>query len=385
MTTTVSAVSSELDATGGWTSRDGRPGRYGVVFAGVWLVFLLDPLREAWHLAWSEGDRAAGWIGVLATLAFAASYIAVFVWVRATRRRLQARVPLPSALLALGALSALMLVMVLAIGQAGMAAIVYITVVGVLCLPTWWALGFTVLLAVVVEVTGRTVPGWTEQGGLTFAVCTSAFAMWGVSQLMLRNLDLLSAKEENARLAVADERNRFARDLHDILGHSLTVITVKAELANRLLDVDPSRARSELADLERLSRDALADVRRAVEGYRDLTLPGELARAREALRAADIEADLPNSTDEVPSELRELFAWTVREGVTNVIRHSRAHRCSIRLAADRVEVCDDGTGPAPDAERGHGLDGLRERAAALGAVLVTRTLEPGFALQVSVR
>jgi len=209
--------------------------------------------------------------------------------------------------------------------------------------------------------------------------------MWGVSQLMLRNLDLVRAREENARLAVVDERNRFARDLHDILGHSLTVITVKAELANRLLDVDPERARRELGDLERLSRDALVDVRRAVEGYRDLTLPGELARAREALRAADIEADLPNSTDEVPTELRELFAWTVREGVTNVIRHSRASRCSIRLTADHVEVCDDGSGPHSDAAPGHGLDGLRERAASLGAVLVARTLEPrGFALQVSV-
>ena len=210
--------------------------------------------------------------------------------------------------------------------------------------------------------------------------------MWGVNQLMARNLDLLQAREENAKLAVADERNRFARDLHDILGHSLTVITVKAELANRLLDVDPERARSELADLERLSRDALSDVRRAVEGYRDLTLPGELARAREALRAADIDAELPNSTDDVPTDLRELFAWTVREGVTNVIRHSGASRCTVRLEPDRVAVCDDGTGPGVRSTPGHGLDGLRERAAALGAVLVTRTLEPrGFELTVQVR
>ena len=230
------------------------------------------------------------------------------------------------------------------------------------------------------------MPGWSDPAGLAFAVCTAAFAMWGVTQLMARNVDLLQAREENARLAVADERNRFARDLHDILGHSLTVITVKAELANRLLDVDPARARAELADLERLSRDALADVRRAVEGYRDLTLPGELARAREALRAADIDADLPNSTEEVPTELRELFAWTVREGVTNVIRHSHASRCTVRLAPGRV--CGHATtapGRSVRSPHGHGLDGLRERAAAAGAVLVTRTLQPrGFELSVSV-
>ena len=113
------------------------------------------------------------------------------------------------------------------------------------------------------------------------------------------------------------------------------MITVKAELAQKLLDVDLERARAEIADLERLSRDALTDVRRAVEGYRDITLPGELVRARVALRAAEIEAELPNSTDDVPSELRELFAWTVREGVTNVIRHSGAASCEVLPHADQ--------------------------------------------------
>ena len=165
-------------------------------------------------------------------------------------------------------------------------------------------------------------------------------------------------------LAVDNERSRFARDLHDILGHSLTVITVKAELAKKLMDVDPVRARAEVDDLERLARDALADVRRAVEGYRELTLPGELARARTALAAAEIEAELPNSTDDVPSDRRELFAWTIREGVTNVIRHSHAKRCVVvlhaRLRRDPRRRRRAGT-VRPS---GHGLTGLRERASA---------------------
>ena len=370
----------------GWPTREGRAGRFGLVFAAVWLVFLFDSLRAAWRIAWGERGVAAGWVGLVATVAFAAAYLAFFSWIRARRRRMQMRVPAREAWAMIGGLVVLLLVMVVSIGQEGTAAVVYVAVVGVMCLPARAALVCTAVLAAAVEVSGHLVPGWSQPGGLAFAVCTAAFAMWGVNQLMARNLDLLAAREENARLAVVDERNRFARDLHDILGHSLTVITVKAELAHRLLDVDPARARAELADLERLSRDALADVRRAVEGYRDLTLPGELARAREALRAAEIEADLPNSTDEVPSELRELFAWTVREGVTNVIRHSRASRCTVRLRPTAVEVRDDGTGPAPDARPGSGLDGLRERAAAAGAVLVTRTLEPrGFELAVSAR
>jgi two-component system sensor histidine kinase DesK len=161
------------------------------------------------------------------------------------------------------------------------------------------------------------------------------------------------------------------------------VITVKAELANRLIDVDADRAKVELADLERLSRDALADVRRAVEGYRELTLPGELARARTALSAAEIEADLPNSTDGVPSDARELFAWTVREGITNVIRHSGARRCTVSLGEREVEVRDDGRG-AETAGAGHGITGLRERAAVLGGTVVTQSLHPGFSLKVVV-
>jgi two-component system sensor histidine kinase DesK len=118
-----------------------------------------------------------------------------------------------------------------------------------------------------------------------------------------------------------------------------------------------------------------------VEGYRELSLPGEVARAKMALAAAEIEAVLPNSTEDVPSEMRELFAWTIREGVTNVIRHSNATRCEVVLHEDRVEVLDDGVGPQ-QVSAGHGLMGLRERAGAKGATVVTRVLEPGFSLSV---
>ena len=243
------------------------------------------------------------------------------------------------------------------------------------------------LIAVVAEVLATGIEGWESDFTLSFSICVAALATWGITQLMNRNVDLLLAREENARLAVEEERNRMARDLHDILGHSLTVITVKAELAGRLMDADPARARAEVADLERLSRDALVDVRRAVEGFRELTLPGELARAREALRSAGIEADLPGSAEDVPSDMREVFAWAVREGVTNVIRHSGATRCTVRLAPERVEVLDNGSGASVDAIRpdrgGHGLAGLRERATAVGATLLTRTVEPqGFSMAI---
>ena len=173
----------------GWPTHEGRAGRFGVVFAAVWLVFLFDSLRAAWRIAWGEGHEAAGWVGLVATVVFAATYLVFFSWIRARRRRLQMRVPAREAGAMLAVLVALMLVMVAAIGQEGTAAVVYVAVVGVMCLPTRAALAFTAVLAAAVEVSGHLVPGWSSPAGLTFAVCTAAFAIWGVNQLMARNLD----------------------------------------------------------------------------------------------------------------------------------------------------------------------------------------------------
>jgi two-component system sensor histidine kinase DesK len=359
----------------------GFAARRGALFAAIWLFFLIEPLR----VGWVHRDSIEGVLGIVATLAFGTVYMLSWLMLRRGRAQLVVRPATQVSVAWFGMLVALGLAMVLTLGEIGTTAAVYVAVAAVMFFPLRVALALVLLDAALVVVLGETVSGWDSGVGLAFAVCASSVAIFGIQQMMLRNIALVAAHEENAELAVENERTRFARDLHDILGHSLTVITVKAELAQRLLDVDPGRARAELADLERLSRDALSDVRRAVEGYRDLTLPGELTRARTALAAAGLEAHLPHAIDEVPTELRELFAWTVREGVTNVIRHSGATRCSVRLGPTGVEVCDDGSGPVASGG-GHGLDGLRERATAAGAVLVTRTREPrGFELSVLAR
>jgi two-component system, NarL family, sensor histidine kinase DesK len=365
------------------------PRRWGLVFAGIWLFYLLSPLSEAWQ----QRGHVRGWIGIVATLLFAALYLTVFVLMRWRRVGAPFRTPVRAShgvALVVGQL-ALGVTMCVAIGQKGDAAAVYIAVTCVMCLQTRWAWLAATTVALGTYAATIWLPGWERDDGILFGTLVATLAIWGISQAINRNVEVLAVREENARLALDDERNRFARDLHDILGHSLTVITVKAELANRLIDVDTERARTELADLERLSRDALADVRRAVEGYRELTLPGELARARNALAAAEIEAELPNSTDDVPTHLRELFAWTVREGVTNVIRHSGATRCSVRLWPDAAEVADDGTGASAAhpgqafTHTGSGLVGLRERAEAVGGTVTTRADVPrGHVLRVAV-
>ncbi|WP_344732485.1 sensor histidine kinase [Nocardioides fonticola] len=359
----------------------GAAGRIGPLFATIWLFYLGDPI----HHAWQHRDQVAGVVGGVATVAFAAVYMTLWMRIRSDRTRLVRHPPASFSVPYLVALLGLGTTMVATLGESGMASVVYIAVATVIAVPARVSLPIVGVVTVAVLALGA-VEDWGSQASLAFGVVAAAAAMFGMRAVMSRNLALVAAEQENARLAVEHERTRFARDLHDILGHSLTVITVKAELAGRLLEQDSpearERARREVADLERLSRDALADVRRAVAGYRDLSLPGELARARMALEAAQIDAELPNSTDEVPSDLRELFAWTVREGVTNVIRHSGARRCRIDLDADRVRVSDDGAGPEPAADAGSGLAGLRERAAAVGATVVTRALEPGFALEV---
>jgi len=351
--------------------------RRGWLFAAIWLFFLVEPLR----VGWAHRDSIEGVLGIAATVAFAVVYMLCWLRMRQGRAQLVARPPLLVAVGWFVGLLALGITMVLTLGQIGTTASVYVAVIAVMLFPLPVALLLVLLDAVLLVVLGETLQGWSSGVGLAFSVCAAALAVYGIQQMMLRNLALVSAQSENAELAVENERTRFARDLHDILGHSLTVITVKAELAQRLLDVDTERARAELADLERLSRDALSDVRRAVEGYRDLTLPGELTRARTALAAAGIEARLPTAIDDVPTELRELFAWSVREGVTNVLRHSQARTCTIELGSRRVEVRDDGRGSAESAS-GSGLVGLTERAAAAGATVSARDLEPGFSLVV---
>jgi two-component system sensor histidine kinase DesK len=200
-------------------------------------------------------------------------------------------------------------------------------------------------------------------------------------QVIHANQALAETRAELARLAAENERIRIARDLHDLLGHSLTTITVKAGLARKLGPADPDAAVAQITEVEDLCRRVLADVRAAVSGYREVTLASELARGRELLRASGITADLPAATEVADPAHQELFGWAVREGLTNVIRHSRARSCTVRVSASSVEIIDDGQGSADGP--GNGLSGLRERAAAAGGGVDAGPAQPkGWRLRV---
>ncbi|GAA1950314.1 sensor histidine kinase [Kitasatospora viridis] len=217
----------------------------------------------------------------------------------------------------------------------------------------------------------HTGPGYFQAMAIFFnCLVVAAFA-----EIASTNKALVTAQAEVERLAQEAERNRIARDLHDLLGHSLTAITVKSRLAQRLVAKDTALAQAEMAAVENLSRQALADVRAAVSGYREVTLAGELARGRELLRAAGVLADLPSATDVVAERERELFGWVLREGLTNVVRHARATRCTVTITADSIEIRDDGRATGDNAD-GKGLTGLRERVAAAGGAVLAGPLDP---------
>jgi two-component system, NarL family, sensor histidine kinase DesK len=232
------------------------------------------------------------------------------------------------------------------------------------------------------------IPSWHLSLAASFDTVTPVaipivgLVTYGFLRVIDGNHALAEARAELARLAAENERIRIARDLHDLLGHSLTTITVKAGLACRLGELDPPRALQEIAEVEDLARTSLADVRAAVSNYRDVTLTAELATGRELLRAAGITADLPRAVDVVGATNQELFGWVVREGITNVVRHAHASSCAVRLSASCVEIVDDGVGAA--APNGNGLTGLRERVAAAGGVVDAGPLMPrGWRLRVS--
>ena len=185
--------------------------------------------------------------------------------------------------------------------------------------------------------------------------------------------ELREAREEVARLAVSGERLRFARDLHDLLGHSLSLIVLKSELARRLLDRDAGAALREVQEIELVARQSLVEVREAVSGYRSQGLREEMDDARAALSAAGIDPVVRDTAGPLPPSSERVLGWAVREGVTNVVRHSGASRCEIDVrlldGAVVLEIRDDGQGPQPGSGTGSGLPGLAERMAMAGGTL----------------
>jgi two-component system, NarL family, sensor histidine kinase DesK len=274
-----------------------------------------------------------------------------------------------------------------------------------------WAflLIFTVIVAI---MTGPPRDAFISAlSSLVFAIVVMALAGVGATTLLIASAfglvsgiliashlrhsgivgEMVEARAAAERMAAAEERLRIAQELHDVLGHSLSLITLKSELASALAEKDPARAQREMREVEALARSAMADVRRTVAAERQPILSAELTDARHLLDAAGISLAVNGNDGDLPDDVAALFAWSVREGVTNVVRHSRARRCTISLMHDGeraiLTVVDDGAGSdTPGTRAGSGLTGLSERSERMGGTLAFETLpdDSGHSLTVSV-
>ncbi|MFJ8670862.1 sensor histidine kinase [Streptomyces sp. NPDC093589] len=340
-----------------------------VMWIVVWLIYFAGPVAELFGEHHSVATRVLGATGL--GLFVVTYFVVVFrhMW------RTQTRAGLYSAL-------AVMLVMstVLAwfLGPNWLVLFIFTSVASGVVLP-WEEARWTIPVATVLLLAvGMRFP--EIRGYYLFAyglpAMGSGYTMVGVQYLIRTTKELRAAREEVARLAANEERLRMARDLHDLLGHSLSLITLKSELAGRMLPGTPEAAAQQVADIERVSRQALVDVREAVTGYRRATLAVELAGARAALRTAGITATVDPALESgprgLPSDEEGALAWALREAVTNVVRHSGAPRCELLLTEEweaderrylRLAVLDDGAGPPRAQHDGNGLGGLRERLA----------------------
>ncbi|MFE6035935.1 sensor histidine kinase [Streptomyces sp. NPDC056452] len=352
--------------------RPGPPGPYALV---PWLLMGLGAFSNLW-----QGESPNPWVGGLGLLAFNSLYISVVFRGFDNNRR-----DTPTSYVLLAAMAAV--TFGLAIGYGG-SWLLFFPLLSLACgtilrgrrlVP---ALAFLAACAVAVTVWrgDHVSEPWTIGYG-TFLSGAVTAAILTLSETVT---ELRATRQELARTAVEKERLRFSRDLHDLLGHTLSVIVIKSEAARRLAPRDIDAALAQVTDIESVGRQALTEIREAVTGYREGSLATELDRARSALTAAGIEPVVRRSGPPLTSQTEALLGWVAREAVTNVVRHSGATRCVfvVESTPDRVRltVTDDGRGPGEvrgtRQAGGTGLKGLTERLAAAGG-----SLESGPAAQ----
>lgn len=328
----------------------------------LWLAYLIffyiQPVMD--HVGWKEWSLTA-----LATVIFLSLYFSLF-WLKR-----------PKALLHIAGMTILGLVFA-PMNSGASTFFIFAAAFTPFCVQSE-ALAVGVMAAIVglagLETWLFHLSGWFlfYAGGLSVVVGGSNvfFAQRNRALSQLRR-----ANEEIEHLAKVAERERIARDLHDVLGHTLSVITLKSELAGKLIDRDPERAGKEMREVEKISRQALHEVRDAIRGYRSQGLAAELAQAKATLETAGVAVQCDAATSlQLPAVQESVLSLAVREAVTNVMRHAQAHTCHMRLEQQngscRLEIADDGRGGAE--REGNGLRGMRERVEMLGGTLLRET------------
>ncbi|WP_311497622.1 sensor histidine kinase [uncultured Mobiluncus sp.] len=344
-----------------------------IIMSHVWLGFLYFPISQA--LTLPLGQKI---ISLILTTAFALAYVAAFSlsWRKPImgernfryfdgRHRLRKSDAVAFAVLVLTTL-----LQVAVLGPLNsLAFLPFIAAAAPFTLPQtvgYIAGALTVLTSFLIP---SFVPNGQEYFGL--AITTSAVFMFVAGITFFIGSSIESQRQAGTR-AILEERERVARDVHDVLGHTLTVIALKSELAGKLLERDPGRAHAELREITHLARESIEEVRQTVAGLKVQSLSEEITAASQALESAGIDLQREGSAwkdlDSIPAVNQAVFAWVIREATTNIIRHSAARRATIKLDRSSLTITDNGVGIPPDAA-GHGLEGLKARVEQVGGTL----------------
>ena len=354
--------SADLTASSSGSGRSGsRPWRlhrrHIVWDATVWVLFLALPIIQLLLGSFAWWERLLGLTGVL-------GFIAGYVWAFSTPDNRASSVGVPPI-----GLPTRVLLRELAVQ----------TFFTVLTLPAlgWWTVCFFPFFCSLIlfsTTLRRGIPTVVMATGLLVAASllwnTHPDSHWQVLGISLTEVPIVIARiavelqerrtAAERELALVSQREALGRDVHDILGHSLTVLTLKAEVARRLIEHDPAAASQELDEVITLARGALTDVRSTVTRLRSPDLASQVEATRTALSAAQIDMEMLGSAQDIPERQRALMAWALREATTNIVRHARATNVTVHLAPGMLRVSDDGVGLAGD-QPGNGLEGLRSR------------------------
>lgn len=350
-----------------WAARGARSehpkdpwARFGWLMAVIWLIFLMYPV-----FALIGSQAPLGWVvvGWLALVAFIALYVAGFMY-----GMRHGAIGGPVAARQWGTFGLLIVCALLSIPAEGGSALSFLPFIMSFASYGLTRLWHWITFAASVVVTALCV--FLLPGGLDYLSVLAIVVLLGVvntvsTWLIMRSVE---ADKLGLELATSEGREAVARDVHDLIGHSLTVVALKAQLVRRLMDTDPERAKAELADIEALTAEAIAGVRATVAGARATSLVEQLAASRDALRAADIELRTAGEPSALSPVQAITVSWVLREATTNVLRHSGARVVRVLIAPGRLVIEDDGAGlPDQVAREGNGIRGMRERAAAAGA------------------
>ena len=356
--------------------------RHIVWDATVWVLFLALPIIQLLLGSFTWWQRLLGLTGVL-------GFIAGYVWAFSTPDDRASRVSVPSTDLPTR-------VLLRELAVQGFFTVLTLPALG------WWAVCFFPFFCSLVlfsTTLRRGIPTVVMATGLLVAASllwnTHPESHWQVLGISLTEIPIIIARialelqerrtAAERELALVSQREALGRDVHDILGHSLTVLTLKAEVARRLIERDPAAASRELDEVITLARGALADVRSTVTRLRSPDLANQVEATRTALSAAQIDVEMIGSAQDIPERQRALLAWALREATTNVVRHARATNVTVHLAPGMLRVSDDGVGLAGD-KPGNGLEGLRSRIEQEGGSLtmtspITRRTDSSSAVE----